>query len=69
MTKKPTPGGTVQISGKPYTVIEGPKFAGGMYRIKVRRDADNGGYWANAPWHQRGCGPWKIVAPVISPDA
>lgn len=68
MSKKPKPGGRVQISGKQYTVIEGPKKMPASYLLMVRAE-DGGGYWAAAPSHQGGKGPWKISGPVISQDA
>lgn len=65
MSKKAKPGGGVQISGKPYTVLEGPNRQGRSYRIMVRSDADHGGYWAISEGWRGGCGPWKIDGPVI----
>lgn len=67
MSKKPTPGGTVQISHKPYTVLEGPKLDGNRYVIMVR-SSENGAYWATAPRGQTGRGPWKIHGPVIADE-
>lgn len=67
MTKKPKPGGRVRISGKQYTVIEGPKKMPTSYLLVVRA-ADYSGYWAGAPAWQGGKGPWKITGPIISTD-
>lgn len=64
MSKKPKPGGAVQISRKLYDVLEGPYFAGAVYRLMVRSQADGGGYWAESPRWRGGCGPWKIAGPI-----
>ncbi|WGR74360.1 MULTISPECIES: hypothetical protein [unclassified Bradyrhizobium] len=64
MSRKPRPGGTVMISRKPYTVLEGPKRDANIYRIMIRAK-DGGAYWASAPSWQAGCGPWRISGPVI----
>lgn len=66
MSKKAAPGGTVQISAKRYTVLEGPGRYGSHYRIMVRSEADQGGYYAISEHWRGGCGPWKIAGPVIS---
>jgi hypothetical protein len=67
VSKKPSPGGTVQISHKPYVVLEGPRLEGSTYRIMVMA-SDNGAYWAAAPRGQCGRGPWKIQGPVVGDD-
>jgi hypothetical protein len=67
MSKSPKPGGRVQIGGKSYFVLEGPRRDGAWFRIMVRSDADfGGGYWAISEGWRGGCGPWKIVSPVIN---
>jgi hypothetical protein len=68
MSKKPKPGGRVQISGVPYDVLEGPARVGGMYLLTVRRQSDNSGFYATAPLHQSGKGPWKISGPMIAAE-
>lgn len=65
MSKKAKPGGRIQISGKPYTVLEGPSRRGDHYRVMVRSEADQGGYWALSEGWRCGCGPWKIDGPVV----
>lgn len=64
MSKKAKPGGRVQISGKSYTVLEGPARRGDSYRVMVRSDLDQGGYWALSEGWRGGCGPWKIESAV-----
>lgn len=65
MSTKPKPGGRVQISGKKYTVLEGPKRSGKWFRIMVRSNETQGGYWARSEEWRAGCGPWKIEGPMI----
>lgn len=69
MTKKAKVGGTVQVGGQLYDVLQWPERYGHGYRMMVRRQADQGGYWVIAPRHQCGKGPWKISGPVISTEA
>lgn len=69
MSKKATPGGIVRISGKAYTVIEGPKRHGDTYRIMVRSEQHFGAYWATAEDWRVGRGPWKISGPVVGDEA
>lgn len=68
MTKKPRPGGFVQISGRRYAVLSHPEPHTGYFMLKVRHE-DGKELWAEAPACQHGCGPWKISAPVIAPNA
>lgn len=64
MTKKPTPGGRVQISGRQYDVLGKPVGHLGYYTLKVRHE-DGTELMAEAPAWQGGKGPWKISAPVL----
>lgn len=66
MSKKPKPGGSVQISGQRYDVLEGPARVGATYHLTLRRQSDQGGFYASAPLHQCGRGPWKITSPMIA---
>jgi hypothetical protein len=64
MSRKPKPGGAVMISGKRYDVLERPTRCGDFYHIMVRA-ANGGEYWAQSELWRHGCGPWKIVDPVV----
>jgi hypothetical protein len=68
MSKKARLGGTVQISGKRYTVLAGPTRDGAWFRILAMND-EAGSYWAISEDWRGGCGPWKITTPVINEKA
>ena len=66
MSKKARLGGTVQISGKRYTVLAGPTLVGDLFRILALNNEDGGSYWAVSEGWRGGCGPWKITTNVVA---
>ncbi len=64
MSKKPTRGGMVQISGMHYIAIDVPVRDGKRFVLSVFSPAHGQVYLAESEEWRSGCGPWKLVAPV-----